>query len=153
MSKGLSESDYGRIKGILSDLVLAKLKSVRNYDIDKHISSTGIHRDDIVIKLDGLVMKSFSSQGQQRTAALALKLSELEIIKMFVSSTPILILDDVFSELDKTRRLNLVSAMKGAQIFITCTDKNMIGEEIDLMGWAKDTQFYRVNEGKIEKEA
>lgn len=153
MSKGLSESDYGRIKGILSDLVLAKLKSVRNYDIDKHISSTGIHRDDIVIKLDGLVMKSFSSQGQQRTAALALKLSELEIIKMFVSSTPILILDDVFSELDKTRRMSLVSAMKGAQIFITCTDKNMIGEEIDVMQGANKAAFYRVESGNIEAEA
>ena len=153
MSKGLSEADYGRIKGILSDLVLAKLKSVRNYDIDKHISSTGIHRDDIVIKLDGLVMKNFSSQGQQRTAALALKLSELEIIKMFVSSTPILILDDVFSELDKTRRLSLVSAMKGAQIFITCTDKEMIGEEIDVMQGAGKALFYRVNGGVIEPEA
>ena len=153
MSKGLSEADYGRIKGIISDLVLAKLKSVRNYDIDKHISSVGIQRDDIVIKLDGLVMKNFSSQGQQRTAALALKLSELEIIKMFVSSTPILILDDVFSELDKTRRLSLVSAMKGAQIFITCTDKNMIGEEIDVMQGAGKASFYRVNGGIIESEA
>ena len=152
MHKGLSESDYGRIKGILSDLVLAKLKSVRNYDIDKHISSTGIHRDDIVIKLDGLAMKNFSSQGQQRTAALALKLSELEIIKMFVSSTPILILDDVFSELDKTRRLSLVSAMKDAQIFITCTDRNMIGEEIDIMGGSEKAEFYCVNNGIIEKK-
>ena len=153
MSKGLSEADYGRIKGIISDLVLAKLKSVRNYDIDKHISSVGIQRDDIVIKLDGLVMKNFSSQGQQRTAALALKLSELEIIKMFVSSTPILILDDVFSELDKARRLSLVSAMKDAQIFITCTDKNMIGEEIDVMQGAGKASFYRVNGGIIESEA
>ena len=153
MSKGLSEADYGRIKGIISDLVLAKLKSVRNYDIEKHISSIGIHRDDIIIKLDGLVMKNFSSQGQQRTAALALKLSELEIIKMFVSSTPILILDDVFSELDKTRRLSLVSAMKGAQIFITCTDKNMIGEEIDVMQSADKAEFYRVNGGDITREA
>ena len=153
MSKGLSEADYGRIKGIISDLVLAKLKSVRNYDIEKHISSIGIHRDDIIIKLDGLVMKNFSSQGQQRTAALALKLSELEIIKMFVSSTPILILDDVFSELDKTRRLSLVSAMKGAQIFITCTDKNMIGEEIDVMQGADKAEFYRVNGGDITREA
>ena len=152
MSKGLSEADYGRIKGIISDLVLAKLKSVRSYDIEKHISSIGIHRDDIIIKLDGLVMKNFSSQGQQRTAALALKLSELEIIKMFVSSTPILILDDVFSELDKTRRLSLVSAMKGAQIFITCTDKNMIGEEIDVMQGANKAEFYRVNGGDITKE-
>jgi len=152
MGKGLSEADYGRIKGILSDLVLAKLKSVRNYDIEKHISSTGIHRDDIIIKLDGLAMKNFSSQGQQRTAALALKLAELEIIKMFVSSTPILILDDVFSELDKTRRLSLVSAMKGAQIFITCTDKNMIGEEIDVMQGANKAEFYRVNGGDIAKE-
>lgn len=153
MSKGLSEADYGRIKGIISDLVLAKLKSVRNYDIEKHISSIGIHRDDIIIKLDGLVMKNFSSQGQQRTAALALKLSELEIIKMFVSSTPILILDDVFSELDKTRRLSLVSAMKGAQIFITCTDKNMIGEEIDVMQGTDKAEFYRVNGGDITREA
>ena len=88
MSKGLSESDYGRIKGILSDLVLAKLKSVRNYDIDKHISSTGIHRDDIVIKLDGLVMKSFSSQGQQRTAALALKLSEQDVRLLYPDPDP-----------------------------------------------------------------
>ena len=152
MSKGLSEAYYGRIKGILSDLVLAKLKSVRNYDIDKHISSTGIHRDDIVIKLDGMVMKNFSSQGQQRTAALALKLSELEIIRMFVSSTPVLILDDVFSELDKTRRLSLVSAMKDAQIFITCTDKNMIGEEIDVMQGTNEALFYHVNGGVIEPE-
>ena len=153
MGKGLSEGDYGRIKGIISDLVLAKLRSVRNYDIDKHISSTGIHRDDIIIKLDGLVMKNFSSQGQQRTAALALKLSELEIIKMFVSSTPILILDDVFSELDKTRRLSLVSAMKGAQIFITCTDKDMIGEEINAIQGTGRNAFYRVESGVIEPEA
>ncbi len=153
MHKGLSGADYGRIKGILSDLVLAKLKSVRNYDIDKHISSTGIHRDDIIIKLDGLAMKNFSSQGQQRTAALALKLSELEIIKMFVSSTPILILDDVFSELDKTRRASLVSSMKDAQIFITCTDKNMIGEEIDQMGWSKNADFFCVDNGIIEKKS
>ncbi len=153
MGKGLSEADYGRLKGILSDLVLAKLKSVRNMDIDKHISTIGIHRDDIVIKLDGLEMKKYSSQGQQRTAALALKLSELEIIKMFVSSTPILILDDVFSELDKTRRLSLVSAMKGAQIFITCTDKNMIGEEIDVIGGNDKAEFYCVSGGNIEKQA
>ena len=153
MGKGLSEGDYGRIKGIISDLVLAKLKSVRNYDIEKHISSIGIHRDDILIKLDDLEMKKFSSQGQQRTAALALKLSELEIIKMFVSSTPILILDDVFSELDKTRRLSLVQAMKGAQIFITCTDKNMIGEEIDAIEGANKTEFYKVDGGNIAKEA
>ena len=151
MGKGLSEDDYGRIKGILSDLVLSKLKSVRRYDIDKHISSTGIHRDDLIIKLDDLVMKTYASQGQQRTAALALKLSELEIIKMFVSSTPILILDDVFSELDKTRRISLVSAMKDAQIFITCTDKNMIGDEIDAIGGADKAEFYCVNNGIIEK--
>ena len=90
---------------------------------------------------------------QQRTAALALKLSELEIIKMFVSSTPILILDDVFSELDKTRRMSLVSAMKNAQIFITCTDRNMIGEEIDVMEGADKAEFYCVDNGKIEKMA
>ena len=150
--KGLSEGDYGRLKGILSDLILAKLKSVRNYDIEKHISSIGIHRDDIIIKLDELEMKKFSSQGQQRTAALALKLAELEIIKMYVSSTPILILDDVFSELDKTRRLSLVSAMKNAQIFITCTDRNMIGDEIDVMGVRDKAVFYCVNDGIITKQ-
>ncbi|MBP5260828.1 MAG: hypothetical protein J6Z43_01725, partial [Clostridiales bacterium] len=60
-------------------------------------------------------------------------------------------LDDVFSELDKTRRISLVSAMKDAQIFITCTDRNMIGDEIVVMGGADTAEFYCVNDGVIEK--
>ena len=137
----------------IKEFYLKSLNDRRFKDIMQGNTGIGIHRDDILIKLDDLEMKKFSSQGQQRTAALALKLSELEIIKMFVSSTPILILDDVFSELDKARRLSLVQAMKGAQIFITCTDKNMIGEEIDAIEGANKTEFYRVDGGNIAKEA
>ena len=130
-----------------------KLKKNREKDIRYKLTSVGPHRDDFIININDVDTKKYGSQGQQRTAALALKLSELEIIKMFVSSTPILILDDVFSELDKTRRMSLVSAMKDAQIFITCTDKDMIGDEIDVMGGSEKAEFYLVNSGNIGKKA
>ena len=64
---------------------------MRSYDIEKGISSVGINKDDLIIELDSLSMRYFSSQGQQRSAALALKLSELDIIRRFSSSSPVLL--------------------------------------------------------------
>ena len=149
MKKGLSGSDYTRIKGILSDTILSKLKSARSYDIEKGISSVGVNKDDLDIKLDGLQMRSFSSQGQQRSASLALKLAELDILRMFTSSTPILLLDDVFSELDADRRASLLSAMKDAQIFITCTDRDMAVKELAPMESADSARYFKVSSGNV----
>ena len=149
---GLSGSDYTRIKGILSESILSKLKSARSYDLEKGISSVGVNKDDLDMKLDGLQMRSFSSQGQQRSASLALKLAELDILRMFTSSTPILLLDDVFSELDSDRRTSLLSVMKDAQIFITCTDREMTARELAPMEASDSARYYRVTAGSVTAE-
>ena len=149
----LSEANYTRIKGILSEYVLGKLRAGRKNDIEKGISVFGVHRDDLDIKLDDLSMKNYSSQGQQRSAALSLKLAELEIIKEFTSSSPVLLLDDVFSELDSGRRVSLLSGMKDAQIFITCTDRNYIENElVEFVMTDIDPVFFHVSTGKIVRE-
>lgn len=93
--------------------------------VDRHRlhTSVGPHRDDLHFMSDGMDLKKFGSQGQQRTAVLALKLSELEFIKSEVGEYPILLLDDVLSELDKERRTNLLQFIhKRVQTFITTTD-------------------------------
>ena len=149
----LSEAIYARIKGILSEYILSKLKASRKYDVEKGISMSGIHRDDLDIKLDGLSMKNYSSQGQQRSAALSLKLAELQIIKDFTRSAPILLLDDVFSELDSGRRVSLLSGMKDAQIFITCTDREYIENELaKFLMTDIEPVFFRVTSGSCIRE-
>lgn len=152
LKKGLSGSDYTRIKGILSNNILSKLRSARSYDLEKGISSVGVNKDDLDIKLDGLQMRNYSSQGQQRSASLALKLAELDILRMFTSSTPILLLDDVFSELDAERRASLLSVMKDAQIFITCTDRDMTARELAPMEAAEKAHYYHVTSGTVSAE-
>ena len=70
---------------------------------------------------DGLDIRKFGSQGQQRTAALSLKLSEIELVKKITKDTPVLLLDDVLSELDRKRQHHLLNSMEGIQTMITCT--------------------------------
>ncbi len=149
----LSEANYARIRTILSEHILNKLRSSRKYDVEKGVSVFGIHRDDLDIKLNGLSMKTYCSQGQQRSAALSVKLSELQIIKEFTSSAPILLLDDVFSELDSGRRVSLLSGMKDAQIFITCTDREYIENELaKFLLTDVDPVFFRVTSGSCVRE-
>lgn len=97
-------------------------------NLDKDLSlgytSYGVHRDDIKVVINGIDVRSFGSQGQQRTAALSLKLAELEIIKMQTKTTPVLLLDDVLSELDENRKKRLLAFCKKAQTIISCTDFN-----------------------------
>lgn len=97
----------------------------KNFEKDLGLGYTtiGPHRDDIKVLVNGIDVKSFGSQGQQRTSALSLKLAELEIIKQQTGEMPILILDDVLSELDKSRRERLLKFCKLTQTFISSTDK------------------------------
>ena len=149
-SRGLNRGDFEALKGILSSHILNKFKSTRKYDIEKRISSVGIKKDDIDILLNGNQTRIYSSQGQQRSAALSLKLSELEIIRRFVCSTPILLLDDVFSELDMDRRMSLIAAIKGTQLFITCTDKDYIEKEMrSLIEDPSDVRYFHIKSGSI----
>lgn len=83
---------------------------------------TGLHRDDFLIKSNNIELRSFGSQGQQRTAALSIKLAEIEYFKQKTGELPVLLLDDVFSELDQNRRNSLLNEVSNIQTFITCTE-------------------------------
>lgn len=102
------------------DLEKALYKN-RERDMKMKSTSVGPHRDDICFMTDGLDIRKFGSQGQQRTAALSLKLSEIEIVKKVIHDTPILLLDDVLSELDKHRQNYLLDSICDIQTLITCT--------------------------------
>ena len=149
----LSEDILARIKASLSEHILNKLTGARLFDVERGISSVGVHRDDIDMTLNGLSMRQYSSQGQQRSASLALKLAELEIIRERTGSSPVLLLDDVFSELDEGRRVSLLAGMSSAQIFITCTDRAFVEDR--LPGVITDdvqTRFFRVDSGEVFPE-
>ena len=100
------------------------LKSGRQEDVFRGSTSFGIHREDILLTLKGREMKVFASQGQIRTAALSMKLAQLEVFRGETGEAPILLLDDVMSELDMTRRTRLLEEISGVQTFITCTDES-----------------------------
>ena len=90
-------------------------------DIRLKMTSTGPHRDDFSFLADGVDIRKFGSQGQQRTAALSLKLSEIELVKKMTKDTPVLLLDDVLSELDSNRQNYLLNNISDTQTIITCT--------------------------------
>ena len=112
-------------------------KSGRQEDVFRGSTSFGIHREDILLTLKGREMKVFASQGQIRTAALSMKLAQLEVFRGETGEAPILLLDDVMSELDMTRRTRLLEEISGVQTFITCTD------ESDLEG-CRERRSYQV---------
>ncbi len=93
----------------------------RERDIRTKNTSVGPHRDDICFLADGIDIRKFGSQGQQRTAALSLKMSEIELVKKIIKDTPVLLLDDVLSELDKNRQNYLLDSIHDIQTLITCT--------------------------------
>ena len=93
----------------------------REKDIKLKSTSVGPHRDDICLLSGDLDIRKFGSQGQQRTAALSLKLSEIELVKRMIHDTPVLLLDDVLSELDKHRQNYLLDSIHDIQTLITCT--------------------------------
>lgn len=93
----------------------------RERDIQMKLTSQGPHRDDICLKTNGIDIRKFGSQGQQRTAALSLKLSEIHLVKEKIKDTPVLLLDDVLSELDRYRQMYLLDSIHDIQTLITCT--------------------------------
>ena len=98
-----------------------RLKESREKDIRTKLTNCGPHRDDLCFLVDEIDIRKYGSQGQQRTAALSLKLSEIEIVKQNVKDTPVLLLDDVLSELDSSRQKYLLESIHDIQTFITCT--------------------------------
>lgn len=123
--------------GEIRDRLVAAWRESRREDAIRKGTALGPHREDIRLRLSGRDMRSFASQGQVRTAALALKLSQLEWIRRRTGDTPILLLDDVMSELDMDRRTRLLDEIRGAQTFITCTDESDVRD-------LRDRRTYRV---------
>lgn len=98
-----------------------KLISGRERDLYLKSTGCGPHRDDMFFYINGQDIRKFGSQGQQRTAALSLKLSEISLMKEKIKDSPVLLLDDVFSELDRKRQNHLLKSLEGTQTIITCT--------------------------------
>lgn len=120
-----------------------QMKYQRKQDIMSGSTSIGPHRDDLIFLVNGKNMRNFGSQGQQRTGVLALKLAELEFIKSETGEYPILLLDDVMSELDSGRRSELLLFIRErVQTFITAADEQYFSE-------AKLGKFYRILSGTI----
>ncbi len=123
-----------------------KLRKMRDKDIFRKTTSVGPHRDDIKFEINEIDIRKYGSQGQQRTAALALKLSEIELVRNQIDDTPILLLDDVLSELDHNRQKFLVDHLKDVQTFITCT-----GIEDFVKRQMKAYNLYEVKEAIIHR--
>lgn len=98
-----------------------ELNRVKEKDMKYAQTSVGPHRDDISFFIHGVDIRKFGSQGQQRTSALSLKLSEIELVKQTIHDTPVLLLDDVLSELDSNRQNYLLNSIHDIQTMITCT--------------------------------
>lgn len=108
-------------KNILEEVFKDKLIKNRNYDIITGSTSVGPHKDDIRFEINGVDIRKYGSQGQQRTAALSLKLSEIKLMEENSGESPILLLDDVLSELDDLRQNYLIHHIENIQTIITCT--------------------------------
>ena len=132
ISKGKESFDMSYLSNIEEDneisenTMLAALKRNRAEDIKNGSTSVGPQRDDIEININGISARSFGSQGQQRSGVLAIKLGESALIHQVLGKTPVILLDDVMSELDDSRRDFLLHRLEDRQIFITCCDPNQI---------------------------
>lgn len=98
-----------------------ELSRVKERDMRQCMTSVGPHRDDLLFSIGEVDIRKFGSQGQQRTSALSLKLSEIELVKRSIHDTPVLLLDDVLSELDSNRQNYLLNSIHDTQTLITCT--------------------------------
>ncbi|MCI8287979.1 MAG: DNA replication/repair protein RecF [Lachnospiraceae bacterium] len=121
-----------------------KLRHNQDRDIKSKITSTGPHRDDFSFMIENVDIRRYGSQGQQRTAALSLKLSEIELVKKITKDNPILLLDDVLSELDSNRQNYLLNSIGDIQTIITCTGlEEFVNHRFEI------NRVYRVSEGTV----
>ena len=123
------------------------LRKNREKDLRIKSTSVGPHRDDICFMTKNIDIRRFGSQGQQRTAALSLKLAEIELVKDIIHDKPILLLDDVLSELDKYRQNYLLDSIHDIQTLITCTGV----EEFVNHRFSINKVFHVLN-GQVAKE-
>ena len=140
----LASSDAGQA----SQALLEKLKGAHTRDIAAGVSLSGPHRDDLSMMLGGEPAASFASRGQQRTAALALRLAEARVLAQRSGEEPILLLDDVLSELDESRRASVLSAFDVDQVMITSPDPDRFSP-----AFVARAQVWRIEGGRAHQDA
>lgn len=126
----------------LKTLLLRMLEQRRKEDIVLGYTARGIHRDDILVRINGKPAKTFGSQGQQRSAVLAMKLAEASMLEHAIGEPPVILLDDVLSELDTARQDYLMNSLHG-QVFITCCDTALHARNRFLM---KNGELFQTEE-------
>lgn len=128
-----------------NDFYSQKLAEREKTDILRGNTGIGPHRDDLIFIIDGVPLKAYGSQGQQRSGALAVKLSQLEYVQREIGEYPVLLLDDVMSELDAQRRKQILLFIDGrVQTFITVNDRELIP---DLKGCS----YFEISEGRVRE--
>ena len=136
-SKEVLKLSYDGVDGESVEIIKRELLDgfMRDRENDYRLkyTHTGPHKDDIIISVDGVDIRAYGSQGQQRTAALSMKLAEMKLLTKVLGTSPILLLDDVFSELDQSRRKRLIDALDGFQSIITTTDKTDFDERVNII--------------------
>ena len=140
-------SDTSQDESILLSEVITFLNDNLDREIDRGVCLFGPHRDDLGFNVNSMDAQTYGSQGQQRTTALSIKLAEIELMNIEVGEYPILLLDDVLSELDDSRQTHLLSTIQHkVQTFVTTTSVD--GIDHDIMNNAR---LYRIKQGEIIK--
>lgn len=125
--------------------LMRQLERSEEDDILRGATSRGPHRDDLEISINSLPVRIYASQGQQRSVVLALKLAELKLLETACEEKPVLLLDDVLSELDQERRKSLLTAVQTHQVFMTCTDHDAM--DFELSDDPEDSRSFLVKDG------
>lgn len=142
VSEVSEDMDLSRIKEVL----VKAFEHIKDKELDRGLTLIGPHRDDLEFFVNDKNVQTFGSQGQQRTTALSLKLAEIELIASEVGEYPLLLLDDVLSELDDLRQTHLLSTFKEkVQTIVTTT--NVSGIDHDML---KDARSFYVKEGTVD---
>ena len=140
-SSSIEIDEYEDVEKI-KDIIIKEFERIKYIEAKRGTTLKGPHRDDYEIYINDLNVKSFGSQGQKRTVILSIKLSELQIIREETGEFPVLLLDDVMSELDYKRREILFDCINNIQTFITCTDRDIFNKKE-----FKDILFVNVKNG------
>jgi hypothetical protein len=124
-----------------------EVRNSRQKDIKYKVTGKGPHKDDLIFLINDNDVRKYGSQGQQRTAALSLKLSEIELVKLVIKDTPVLLLDDVLSELDSNRQNFQINSIGDIQTIVTCTGlEEFINNRMNINKIFKVTDGHVVNE-------
>ena len=126
----------------MEDIYREKINSNEDTDIRAGYTILGPHREDMEIYINGLPVREFASQGQARSVALALKFAQAKIIQRKMDDSPIMLLDDVLSELDESRQKFILTHTSDMQVIITCCDSNFITDRVD-------GKVIKIKDGKV----